>query len=121
MSHLSLETIARLVDEQPGALDNAHLEACATCRAELQSMRDDIATLGTLADIAPADEAWDAIETRLEAEGLLRARTDIVPLRRRVWSPLARAAAIAAVFIGGTVVGHSLNGSSNATSGTLAS
>jgi hypothetical protein len=129
MSHLSLETIARLVDEQPSALDNAHLEACATCRAELQAMRADVAALGALDDadtrdafpgMRPAAESWNAIEARLEAEGLLRARTDIVPIRRRTWSPLARAAAVAAVFLGGTVVGHALNGSSNATSGTVA-
>jgi hypothetical protein len=107
MSHLSLETIARLVDEQPTALDSAHLDACATCRAELESMREDVSALGALPDMKPSADAWRDIEARLEAEGLLRARRDVIPMMRpRAYTALARAAAVAAIFAGGALVGR---------------
>ncbi len=108
MSHLSFETIARLVDEQPSALDNAHLEACATCRAELAAMRADIDALGDLQDIAPPAGAWKDIESRLAAEGLLTAGTDVAPAASRSYGMLARAAAIGAIFVGGALVGRAL-------------
>ncbi len=108
MSHLSVETIARLVDEQPSALDNAHLDACAPCRAELDAMRADVAALAGLGDIAPPAAAWSQIESRLEAEGLLTSRLHIAPARSRSFVVLSRAAAIALFFLGGTVVGRSM-------------
>jgi hypothetical protein len=108
MSHLSLETIARLVDEQPSALDSAHLDACAKCRAELVSMREDVASLAALPDMTPSPDAWRDIEARLEAEGLLRAKRDIIPIRSRSYVPLARAAAVAVIFVGGALVGRTM-------------
>lgn len=113
MSHLSFETIARLVDEQPSALDSAHMAACATCRGELDAMRADVATLGDLPDLEPSGRAWEAIEARLLAEGLLRATPHIAP-RAHVWFvPVARAAAVAAIFAGGALAGHALSGAPN--------
>ncbi|MGH7505141.1 MAG: hypothetical protein ACRELX_05805, partial [Longimicrobiales bacterium] len=72
MSHLTIESIARLVDEEPSAADAAHLEACATCRAELEDLRADAAALAALPPIEPPAGEWDAVATRLAAEGLLR-------------------------------------------------
>ena len=125
MSHLSFETIARLVDEQPSALDNAHLEQCATCRAELASMRSDIAALADLPDLDPSADAWTEIESRLEAEGLLRKNpttsAKVLPFAvpfgsgssrtasgSRSYVYLARAAAVAAIFLGGALVGRTV-------------
>jgi hypothetical protein len=107
MSHLSLETIARLVDEQPSALDNAHLEACATCRAELDCMRADVDALATLPDVVPAPASWDTLSARLRQEGLIQ--TGVSPFRRRTTLRLiAQAAGIAVVFLGGALAGRAL-------------
>lgn len=110
MSHLSLEMIARLVDEQPTPLDGAHLTACATCRRELEEMRADIATLGELDDIHPSPDAWETIEARLEAEGLLRPALSIRPRTRSFYVPLTRAAAVAFIFMGGALAGRAFGG-----------
>jgi hypothetical protein len=110
MSHLSLEMIARLVDEQPTPLDAAHLNSCATCRRELEEMRADIATLGELEDIHPSPDAWDTIEARLEAEGLLRPALTIRPRARSYFVPLSRAAAVAFIFMGGALAGRAFGG-----------
>jgi hypothetical protein len=115
MSHLSLETIARLVDEQPSALDNAHLESCSLCREELDAMRADIAALGVMPVLEPSPTAWAGIEQRLAAEGLLAAPRGRHTLLfggtgsnggAAVW--LARAAAVAFIFLGGALVGRAL-------------
>lgn len=109
MSHLSLETLARLVDEQPGALDKAHLDACASCRAELESMREDVAALAGLPDMMPSPASWDLLADRLREEGLMKA--DITPIRTarpRAYGILARAAAVAAIFLGGALVGRAM-------------
>ena len=45
MSHLSLETIARIVDEGASAEEKAHLDACRICTAELDGMREDVQSL----------------------------------------------------------------------------
>lgn len=111
MSHLSLEMIARLVDEQPTALDAAHLGGCATCRRELEEMRADVAALSDLDDIAPPADAWETIEARLEAEGLLRPALHIKPRARSFYVPLSRAAAVAFIFLGGAVAGRAFDGS----------
>ncbi|MEO5510196.1 MAG: hypothetical protein ABIV28_05175 [Longimicrobiales bacterium] len=111
MSHLSLETIARLVDEQPSPLDNAHLTGCAACRAELEDMRSDVASLGALAEMQPSADSWNRIEARLEAEGLLHSSTHIGPAKTRSYTLLARAAAVAAIFMSGALVGHALQSS----------
>ena len=104
MSHLSLETIARLVDEQPSMLDNAHLESCAACREELAAMRDDVAALGQLPAIEPSPASWEQIEARLAAEGLLSTKV----ARPRSYMMLARAAVVGGVFVGGALLGRAM-------------
>jgi hypothetical protein len=101
MSHLSLETIGRLVDEAPQPDEKAHLEACAACRTELEDMRADLARLQSLPAIEPPPGEWQAIEARLDAEGLIRR-----PGLRLSWRASAlRAAAAIAIFLLGTLSG----------------
>jgi hypothetical protein len=100
MSHLTPETIARLVDEEPTAPELAHLEACAGCRDELEAMRDDVHALSLLPDLEPAPDAWPALEQRLEAEGLIRRRPLFSPAR------LSFAAAAVLLFLAGGVAGR---------------
>jgi len=103
MSHLSLETIARIADEGPSVEENRHLDVCAACRTELDAMREDVHALGLLPDVAPAPDQWQALEQRLVAEGLLHAR------RQVAWyqgPQLMQAAAAVVLFIGGAAAGR---------------
>jgi hypothetical protein len=108
MSHLTIETIARLVDETPDADEAAHLAACDACRAELDALRDDVRALATLPDMTPAPDAWDALAQRLAAEGITRTGR-----AASLWfRPLLQAAAAAVVFLGGLTAGRVIASSS---------
>jgi hypothetical protein len=100
MSHLSLETLARLVDETPSPVESAHLELCAACRGELEGMRTDATALAALPDIEPPVGSWGALEGRLAEEGLLSNRR-----RRGQMAPLLRMAAGILLFVMGTGTG----------------
>jgi hypothetical protein len=100
MSHLTHETLARLVDEAPTAAEAAHLGACAECRVVLDAMQEDVHALSMLPDIEPAPDAWPALEQRLDAEGLIRRRPLFSPAR------LSWAAAAVVVFMAGGVAGR---------------
>lgn len=99
MRHLTLEEIARLVDEAPEPGEALHLADCLHCRRELQAMREQTEELAQLADPEPSPRGWTALEARLEGEGLLRSRT----APPRAWSPalLRTAAALALLALGG--------------------
>lgn len=97
MSHLTLETLARLVDDAPDPTENGHLDICETCRTELEMLRADAAALRGLPDPKPPAAAWHALERQLEREGLLR---------RTHWTTHAlRMAAVLAIFALGGVAG----------------
>jgi hypothetical protein len=104
MSHLTTETIARLVDEPPTELEAAHLAECEPCRAEFAALRDDVRALATLPDLAPAPDAWDTLARRLAGEGIMLPgrRT---PARFRPW---LQAAAAVVLFAGGLAAGREL-------------
>lgn len=95
MSHLTLETLARLIDETPDPTENGHLDNCEQCRAELEAMRADAAALQSLPDPEPALAQWLRLEDRLEREGLIR--------RGWRWQPqvLRMAAAVVIFVLGG--------------------
>ena len=100
MSHLSIETLARLVDESADSHEAEHLDACEVCRAELEGLRADAAELARLPELAPPATHWLAIEQRLAAEGLLRKQP-------RVWSqswlrPVLQMAAAITIFLVGS-------------------
>lgn len=109
MEHLTLEALARLVDEAATGTDAEHLERCERCSSELEAMRDQTAALGALADMRPARGAWDTLEARLTSEGLIR---------REPWfggsmgtTPAwMRAAAAVALFLGGAGLGATFGG-----------
>jgi hypothetical protein len=103
MSHLSLETIARLVEDAPASEEAAHLESCAECRAELAAMTEDVHALSLLPDMAAAPDDWESLERRLIDEGLIR-----TPARRyggRGMRMLQIAAALT-LFVGGSLAGR---------------
>jgi hypothetical protein len=78
----------------------AHLDQCAGCRAELDSMRSMVSRLGPWEDVAvPVDSIWSGVERRLgPARGPRLASKEIGPrtaaMRLLRWRPLAAAAVI---------------------------
>ena len=100
MSHLTLETLARLVDEAPAPEERTHLDGCAHCTAELETLRADAAALAALPEIDPPDTHWPAIRGRLEREGLVRRSGRI-----RWTTALVRMAAALALFLLGGIAG----------------
>jgi hypothetical protein len=97
MSHLTLETLARLVDEAPDPTENGHLDICDQCRVELEALRADAAALRDLPDPQPAIAAWLALEQRLAREGLLR--------KTRWQQHAMRIAAVLVIFVLGSIAG----------------
>lgn len=96
MSHLTLETLARLIDDAPDPTETGHLDICQQCRDELEALRADAAALHTLPDPDPSIAQWIRLEQRLEREGLMR--------RTWRWQPAAlRMAAAVVIFVLGGV------------------
>lgn len=97
MQHLTLEAVARLVDEAPEPWEALHLRECLACRRELAGMRAQTGELAQFADPEPSPRAWAALEARLAAEGLVRRRT--AAPREHAW--MRTAAAVALLVAGG--------------------
>jgi hypothetical protein len=105
MQHLTLEELARLVDEAPEPAEAEHLRDCLVCRRERDAMRAQTAALAGLADPEPSPGAWRSLEAALAAEGLMRPG----PARAfRVARPLLRIAAALLLFATGAAAGLSL-------------
>lgn len=103
MSHLTLETLARLVDEPPEEAERRHLAGCRGCSAELAALVEQRAGLRSLPDLAPPPDSWPALRARLKQEGLLRERRTVPP-------GVARAAAAVILFLGGGAMGYAMRG-----------
>ena len=99
MSHLTFESLARLVDESPTTAEQTHLDTCGRCRGALEEMRAQTTALGALPTIAPPADAWQKIASRLDADR-------VMPQRHRWPVGIAvRAAAAVVVFALGTATG----------------
>jgi hypothetical protein len=103
MSHLNLETIARLDDDEPTTTEGAHLETCAQCRTELAAMTEDVHALSMLPDMAAVPDEWDALERRLADEGLIRSGPHYADRRGM---RIMQIAAAAVLVLGGTIAGR---------------
>jgi hypothetical protein len=105
MEHLTAETLARLVDDDPQPSESAHLEACEACAGELAADRDQTEALSSLPEIMPPLGDWEVIEAQLRSEGLVqdRALSSRLGLARTpAWMP---AAAAVVLFLGGAAAG----------------
>lgn len=101
MSHLTLEDLARIVDDGASDYEAGHLTACRACRTVLEEMREDVQALGMLPDMAVTPDAWPALEQRLTQEGLIRTRT------RTLTTPwYMHAAAAVVLFVAGSMAGR---------------
>ena len=106
MSHLTIETLARLMDEAPTAAEAAHLDGCTDCRNELEGLKADAAALAALPELEAPGAQWYGLESRLQAEGLLRA-----PSRRAqaAWfRPVLQVAAAVVIFVLGNLTATNL-------------
>lgn len=104
MTHLTLETLARLVDEAPGPDDAEHLRSCSPCRGELEALERQTESLGSLPDLRPPRGDWEMLEVRLAREGLLRSGGTL-PGQRFLPTGSMRLAAALVLFLAGTTVG----------------
>lgn len=97
MTHLTGETLARLIDEAPDEEEAAHLLACSECAAERTAMIEQTHALSAMGSLAPPAGGWEALQGALRSEGLIRTeRRDAQWVR-----PSLRAAAVLLVLLGG--------------------
>lgn len=112
MSHLTLEALARLIDEPPGADEASHLAACGACREELEALREQGEALGALPKMVPPPDSWEEIRVRLQQERLIRSTP-----RRAVSAWAWRAAAAIVLFVAGGATGYAARGAASAEPG----
>ena len=113
MEHLTIETLARLVDEPAHPLEAKHLADCEVCASELAALMEQTGSLGALPDILPPRGDWEVLAARLRSDGLVRDPGLFNRLgrwRTPAWMP---AAAAIVLFLGGTAFGAGLGGTSD--------
>lgn len=104
MQHLTMEELARLVDEAPADGEAVHLEACDLCRAELEGLRAQTEALGRLPVLAAPRHGWARLEGHLRAEGT-------IAVRPAAWGGrFLKIAASVAIFVAGGTAGALLRG-----------
>ena len=108
MEHLSIEILARLVDESPQPDEAEHLATCLACAAELEALRAQTHALASLPEMRPPLGDWEVLEARLRSEGLVQDPGLLARLSMGQTPSWMRAAAAAALFLGGSVVGASV-------------
>ena len=104
MSHLTLEALARLLDETPSGEEQRHLADCELCQEELAALRGQTDALASLPKMVPAPDGWAELRERLEDERLIAGVS-----RPRFSGPLRAAAAIV-LFAGGGLLGYGVRG-----------
>ncbi|MGH7630335.1 MAG: hypothetical protein ACREOF_13335 [Gemmatimonadales bacterium] len=102
MTHLTIEQLVALREPglEPGdQAARAHLDACESCRNELDRLHQRVARLRALPALRPSRDRWPAVEARLAAE---RRAYRLQRARRIAFAGLAAAASITlAVSVGG--------------------
>ncbi|HSH46890.1 MAG TPA: hypothetical protein VK966_13680 [Longimicrobiales bacterium] len=106
MSHLTLEALARLVDEPATSEEEKHLQKCQGCRDELEALREQGQDMAALPRLLPAPDIWPSLREQLRAEGLMEGGAARKPRIRPAW----RAAAAVVLFMGGGLSGYLLRG-----------
>lgn len=105
MEHLTIEGLARLVDEPMRPEEAKHLAVCRACADELAALKAQTETLGALPELLPPQGDWKVLEAGLRSEGLVRDPSLFQKLglaRTPSWMP---AAAAVVLFLGGAGVG----------------
>jgi len=105
MEHLSTETLARLIDEVPTAVEAEHLAGCGPCASELTALRDQTEALSGLPEIMPPQGDWQVLEAQLRSEGLVQSPGLFQTLGLAQTPQWMRAAAAVLLFLGGAGTG----------------
>ena len=105
MEHLSLETLARLVDEQPTEAEQEHLASCEACTLGVEGFRQQTRALAALPEILPPKGDWPVLEAELRSEGLLRDPGFFTKLGLAQTPPWMKAAATVMLFLSGAGTG----------------
>ena len=113
MEHLSLEQLARLVDERPTSEERAILDANPGLRRELDALRAQTSALKDLPAMVPPPDSWPELREKLVAEGLVRGRRGSPAL----WRKWIQIAAGLVLFTGGTAFGWATASSPGAPDG----
>ncbi|HEX7939308.1 MAG TPA: hypothetical protein VF483_09980 [Gemmatimonadaceae bacterium] len=72
MSHLPIERLAALADEQPNTIESAHLAQCAECARELDAIRSLVSLAGAEREnMSVPLTRWDTLSSQLRSEGLI--------------------------------------------------
>ena len=72
MSHLPIERLAALADEQPAADESTHLAQCPECTRELEAIRSLVSLAGAERDVMSVPlTRWDTLAKTLRDEGLM--------------------------------------------------
>ena len=72
MSHLSIERLAALADEQPTADEHTHLSQCDRCASEVQAHRSLLAMAGGEREAMQLPlTRWESLSKQLHQEGLI--------------------------------------------------
>jgi hypothetical protein len=108
MEHLTIEVLARLVDEPPRAEESEHLAECQGCASELEALRAQTRALASLPEIRPPLGDWESLEARLRSDGLIEDPSLLSLLTMAKTPGWMRAAAAAALFLGGSMFGATL-------------
>ena len=101
MERLTLEQLARLVDEPPTPAERTILEGDPALRRELAALRSQTEALRNLPAMLPPPGGWSELERKLVDAGLIRGR-QYAPAMWRKW---LQAAAALVIFTGGTAFG----------------
>ena len=105
MEHLSAETLARLIDEEPQPDEAQHLADCERCASELKAFRGQTDALRALPEIVPPQGDWHVLEARLRSEGLVQSPGLFQTLGLAQTPEWMRAAAAILLFLSGTATG----------------
>lgn len=105
MGHLTLDRLARLVDEEPTPEEREHLSSCLHCTAELGALRDQTEALADLPDLRPPQGDWDVLEARLVSEGIIERKSRFPFQGLSVTPGWVQAAAGLVLFAGGIGIG----------------
>jgi hypothetical protein len=118
MSHLSIDRLASLADDQPTDDERSHLVRCADCRREMEAHRSLLALAGGEREsLGVPLTRWEMLSDHLRAEGLIvgRGRSGAADGSRfslRNPRTLLQIAAALLLIAGGTVMGRLSAGAS---------
>lgn len=107
MSHLPIERLAALADEQPGADEASHLAQCAECARELDAIRSLVSLAGAERELMNVPlTRWDTLAAKLRDEGLVAAGSYGQRKTQNAGRQLMQVAAALLLVAGGVAAGR---------------